>query len=207
MLNSHHLSDDEKAEALKRWWSDNGKSIIGGIVIGLALVFGWRGWLDYQQQQAAVASSEYDSLVEAASAGSLDQAGAKLESLKKDYAGTAYDYFASLEMARLAVDSKDLPAAKNYLEYAAANADQDGLKQLATVRLARVLMAMDDNAQAKALVSAGGEGAFAGEYAHILGDILRAEGDRAGALAAYEKALNQNGTNMALIEMKINQVR
>jgi predicted negative regulator of RcsB-dependent stress response len=207
VLNSHHLSDEEKAEALKRWWSDNGKSIIGGIVIGLALVFGWRGWLDYQQQQAAVASSEYDSLLEAAALGTLDQAGAKLESLKKDYAGTAYDYFASLEMARLAVDNKDLPAAKNYLEYAAANADQDGLKQLATLRLARVLMAMGENNQAKALVSAGVEGAFAGEYAHILGDILRTEGDRVGALAAYDKALNQNGTNVALIEMKINQVR
>jgi predicted negative regulator of RcsB-dependent stress response len=75
------------------------------------------------------------------------------------------------------------------------------------LRLARVLMAMGENNQAKALVSAGVEGAFAGEYAHILGDILRTEGDRVGALAAYDKALNQNGTNVALIEMKINQVR
>jgi predicted negative regulator of RcsB-dependent stress response len=37
-------TDDEKVEAIKKWWKDNGISVATGVVIGLAVVFGWRAW-------------------------------------------------------------------------------------------------------------------------------------------------------------------
>lgn len=207
MLNSHHLSDDEKAEALKRWWSENGKSIIGGIVIGLALVFGWRYWGTYQQQQAAQASQEFDVFAQALQADNLDSAEAINQTLRADYASTPYDYFAALELARVYVSQKDLPSAKAQLEYAAAQADLEGLKAMANVRLARVLLAMNEADAAAALAKQYSGTAFAGEFAHIEGDIALASGDKAAALSAYQKALDANGSNQAFIEMKINQVR
>ncbi len=207
MLNSHHLSDDEKAEALKRWWGENGKSIVGGIVIGLALVFSWRWWLGYQQTQSEMASAEYDRFIAATTQGNVDAATAQLTLLGKDYSTTAYDYFAALEMARLMVEQNNLQAAADHLQTAVAAADQDGLRQLAEIRLARVLMALDRNDEARSIVAANSKGAFAGEFAHISGDLYRAGGDNEQALAAYQQAIAGGAGNQSLIEMKINQVR
>ncbi len=196
MLNSHHLSDDEKAEALKRWWGENGKSIVGGIVIGLALVFSWRWWLGYQQTQSEMASAEYDRFIAATTQGNVDAATAQLTLLGKDYSTTAYDYFAALEMARLMVEQNNLQAAADHLQTAVAAADQDGL-----------LMALDRNDEARTIVAANSKGAFAGEFAHISGDLYRAGGDNEQALAAYQQAIAGGAGNQSLIEMKINQVR
>jgi len=207
VLNSHEMSDDEKAEALKRWWSENGKSVVGGIVVGLALVFGWRGYLEHQQSESELASSEYDSFLSSVAVGDVEKAKVSLDILKLDYGSTAYDYFAALEMARLMVEKKDLASARQYLELAVANADQPGMKHLAEVRLARILMASGDNEAASKLVAGNKEGAFAGEFAHIQGDLYRSAGDKQQALTAYEKALTGSASNQALIEMKINQVR
>ena len=60
MLNNTHLSDEEQAEALKRWRSENGKTNIGGIVLGLGLVIGWQGWNEHQRRQSEMATAEYD---------------------------------------------------------------------------------------------------------------------------------------------------
>ena len=37
-------TEEEQVEALKSWWKENGKSLIMGVVIAVAAVFGWRGW-------------------------------------------------------------------------------------------------------------------------------------------------------------------
>jgi len=52
-----YASDDEKAEALKTWWRENGRSVLTGIILGGAIIFGWRYWLTHQKattEQAAV---------------------------------------------------------------------------------------------------------------------------------------------------------
>ena len=36
-------TDEEKVEAIKGWWKENGLSVAGGLAIGLAAVFGRRG--------------------------------------------------------------------------------------------------------------------------------------------------------------------
>jgi predicted negative regulator of RcsB-dependent stress response len=36
-----YLSDREQEEALRAWWRDNWRWILGGIALGVALLFGW----------------------------------------------------------------------------------------------------------------------------------------------------------------------
>ena len=205
MFNTH-LSDDEQAEALKRWWSENGKSVIGGIVLGLVLVFGWRGWIDHQRQQAELASAEYDRLLVSLQKGDVDAATKQAERIAGEYSRTAYDYFASLDMAKRLVEADDLAGAKLQLEFAVANADNEGLKQLAQARLARVLLAMNDTAAAEAIISGQQNVVFSGEFAHVEGDIQLAKGNVEAAKAAYQKALDNNASNRRLIEMKLNDI-
>ena len=40
---AEYMNDDDQVEALKKWWKENGKSIIGGVVLGRALVRGRNG--------------------------------------------------------------------------------------------------------------------------------------------------------------------
>ena len=47
------LTEEEQVEQLKKWWKENGLSIVGGVVVGLALVFGWRSWQHHQLERSA----------------------------------------------------------------------------------------------------------------------------------------------------------
>lgn len=205
MLNNTHLSDEEQAEALKRWWSENGKSIIAGIVIGLGLVLGWQGWSRYQIEQAEMASVEYDRLKSILQKNDVNAAGIQTNTIKQDYSATSYSFFAALDLAKKYVETEDYAKARSELEYAIANAADDGLKALAQARLARVLMAAGENDQALAIANQNTNIAFAGDFAHIKGDIYRAKGDMASAKKAYAEALISSN-NSTLIEMKLNEV-
>jgi len=35
-------TEDEQVEAIKKWWKENGTSLIVGVVLGLSVLFGWR---------------------------------------------------------------------------------------------------------------------------------------------------------------------
>ena len=53
---STYQTDEEQVEAIKRWWKENGKSVIGGIVLRFAVIGGWQGWQGYQRNQGEAAS-------------------------------------------------------------------------------------------------------------------------------------------------------
>ena len=55
--------DEEQVEALKKWWSESGKSVVAGLAIGLAAVAGWSSWQTWQTSQAELASVRYEQLV------------------------------------------------------------------------------------------------------------------------------------------------
>lgn len=207
MLNNTHLSDEEQAEALKRWWSENGKSIIGGIVVGLGLVFGWQGWNEHQRSQSEMASAEYDRFQLSIMQSNLDAAQVQASKISEDYSATAYDYFVALDLAKALVASKDYEAARKQLELAIASADDDGLKLIAEARLARLLVAMNETGSVPGLIGSAEGTPFAGELAHIDGDIASAAGDKAAARMAYQKALDSGAGNKQLLEMKLNETR
>ena len=52
-------SEEEQVDKIKKWWNSNGKQIIAGAVIGLAGVFGWNYYNDYQDNQALNARTLY----------------------------------------------------------------------------------------------------------------------------------------------------
>ncbi|MEJ2212627.1 MAG: tetratricopeptide repeat protein [Gammaproteobacteria bacterium] len=205
MLNNTHLSDEEQAEALKRWWTENGKSIIAGIVIGLGLVLGWQGWSSYQTEQSEMASMEYDRLKSILQNNDAAAAAIQSDTLKKDYSSTIYSFFAALDLAKNYVQAEDYVKARSELEYAIANAADDGLKALAQARLARVLIATGNYDEALAIANQNKVPAFDGDFAHIKGDVYREQGELESARKAYAEALISSN-NSTLIEMKLNEV-
>ncbi|MCW8956189.1 MAG: tetratricopeptide repeat protein, partial [Gammaproteobacteria bacterium] len=53
-------TEEQQVEALKRWWKENGKLIITGLTLGLALVVGVRFYNQYVNERAEAASYLFD---------------------------------------------------------------------------------------------------------------------------------------------------
>ena len=58
-----YKTEEEQVEAIKKWWNENGKSIIVGIVVGITAIFGWRGYEARTATEAKAASILYEQLI------------------------------------------------------------------------------------------------------------------------------------------------
>jgi predicted negative regulator of RcsB-dependent stress response len=197
------MNDDDQVEALKKWWKENGKSIIGGVVLGLVLVGGWQGWQRYSASQAERASVYFEQFSQAALSGDLAAARQQGERLLDEFGRTAYGVLTALELAELAYNANDPGEARARLETAMANADDQALAQLARLRLARLALDQGDTESAAGLVDVKVLDAYAGEYAALRGDIAQARGDVEAAREAYREALAQGASAAELLRMKL----
>lgn len=59
-------TEDEDLAQIKDWWQRNGKPLVTGGILALAVVFGWQAWQKYQTNQAQGASIVYQQLIETA---------------------------------------------------------------------------------------------------------------------------------------------
>ncbi len=46
------MTEEEQIAQMKDWWQRNGKPLLTGGALALALVFGWQAWQQYQTNQA-----------------------------------------------------------------------------------------------------------------------------------------------------------
>ncbi|AGA90655.1 hypothetical protein Thimo_1889 [Thioflavicoccus mobilis 8321] len=201
---AQYETDEEKVEAIKQWWKENGLAVVGGVVLGLAAVFGWRAWQGYQDTQAQQASATFEQLLALSGSGDADAAEKVTDRLQADFAGTAYDALASLVTARVALGDDDVDRAKQALETAIDEAPDPALATIATLRLARLLVAEQDFTGASERIQGlDANGAFAGEIAALRGDIAAAKGDQEQARTAYREAIAAGASQARLIEIKL----
>ena len=95
-----YRTDEEQVEHLKKWWEENGKSIIGGIALGLIAIFGWRGWQDHLVVQGENASDLYEQMAADIRDGKGTDVKAIAEQLKQDYKSTPYSTFSSPQFSK-----------------------------------------------------------------------------------------------------------
>lgn len=200
---STYQTDDEQVEAIKKWWRENGRSVIGGIVLGFAVIGGWQFWQGYQRDQSEAASQVFDAMRLAVRNGNLDQAIVDGKRLVGDFGGTSYAAFAGLELARISYERGEKAAARNHLRWVADSAPERPLRELARLRLARLLYDIRDLDALRPLLAETPLPAFAGEFAVLRGDLARAEGDAAAARAAYQDALSAGVADEMLLRMKL----
>lgn len=202
---SSYLSDEEQVEALKKWWKENGKAIIGGAVLGLGLVGGWQAWERYTQGQAQLASAYYEEFILAARSGD-ESALNQGERLLEKHASSTYAQFAALELAAMHYRAGDKDKARERLQWVRDTASEPALQQVARLRLARLMIDAGELDQAAGLLSGSVDDSFAGEFATLRGDIALARGDQAAARAAYQEALLKGAGDAALIQMKLAEI-
>ncbi|MCG8428954.1 MAG: tetratricopeptide repeat protein [Chromatiales bacterium] len=201
-----NLSEEEQVEALKKWWRENGKSVIGGAVIGLGIVFGWRAWVDHNQGVAEQASYQFEQLNKTLAVGANESAVKQAEQIIADYADSTYAVFAALNLAKVKLEQDDKAGARVELKWALEHSPDPGLKQIAGLRLARLMLDDGDIDGAATLVAQTPLNSFKGELAELRGDIALAKGDKAAARSAYQEALDSLDGNTAIIKMKLDDL-
>jgi predicted negative regulator of RcsB-dependent stress response len=182
-------SDDEQVEALKRWWDENGRSVLVGVLIGLVALLGWRGWVNYQENKSAAASTHYAKLQTAVERNDTKAIKAVAKVLEESFASTPYAVLAALQLARLYAEANDLKASEAQLRWAIEHSPQESVEILAKLRLARVLMAEGKLDAALSIVAEPFPPAYTSLVEEIRGDALAAMGKIKQARQAYDRAL------------------
>lgn len=200
---STYLNEEEQVEALKKWWKENGKSIVVGVVLGFSAIFGWQGWQSYRVAQGEAASNLYISMQNLVSAGKTDNAVELGKRLLGEHTDSVYASLAALNLAKLTYERGDKANASENLQWVVEHAPDAALADLARVRVARVQL--DQQQYDQAAVSLDGvDAAFMpAMVSELRGDIARARGDMEAARQAYRQALATGDGVLGSVRMKL----
>jgi len=203
------LSDNEREEALREFWRDNWRWILGGIVLGVALLVGWRYWETSKVQRAEQASHLYMEALAALNKEDRAKAEDSLKKLETAFGSSAYTLQAQLLLAKSYVEAGEFAKAEPLLRAVAEKAKDKELADIAQLRVARLLVQQGKHDEAIALLqplTAGG--GFSAQAHEIRGDAMVAKGDAQGARAEYAAALAATNAQVdrALVELKLQDV-
>lgn len=198
-------TDDERVEDLKKWWKDNGASILIGIALGVLAIFGWQYWRSYRDAQAEQASQAYEAFLAVAEKPNTDLARQQGQAVLTGFPKSPYAALAALRLAKLAMDGGDAATAMQRLEWVIANARLDEIKDIARLRLARVHLTAGQLAAAGKLLDSVATGSLNAEREELRGDVYLAGNDPAKARTAYAAALAAGGSQ-GLLHLKIDNL-
>ena len=202
-----YLTEREQVDRIRQWWKENGAWIIVGVGGGLLALAGWNWWQGYQLERAEQASAIYAVIAEAAMEERIDEIRVGVERLESAYDGSPYLQHGRFALAGALARAGEFAPAADQLQQVLEGADDPQLRLIARLRLARVLLAAGENERALETVRSGETGVFAAPLREVEGDILAAQGDAAGARAAYQAALEGATEHAGIIDEALVQLK
>ena len=202
-------TDDEQVEELKKWWRENGKSIIAGLIIGIGGLAGYQYWKESKIENARAASDIYAEVLVLQNKADKQEFIAKANSLLDEYGSTSYATLTRFTLAKQYAETGKWEEAITPLKSIIDNSRHDGYVHLARIRLANVYIQLDKYDDALALVNRNDNSEFQSLYDELQGDIYQAKGEIDKARNAYEKALGKaldDRQRHSLISMKLNNI-
>ncbi len=209
-----YRSEDEQIAALKRWWEENGNSLLIGVGAALAIVFGWKAWQNSVENEKAEASVMYQQLITTATSNSFEDTDEASSlafiagELKEKFDDSEYALYGALFLAKEAVENGQLDLAVTELKWVLDVTEDARLQHIAKARLARVLSAQEQHEEALALLNASDK-AFEAGYLELKGDILQRMDDNQGAIQAYTEAfaiVKENPQSQPLLAIKLSDL-
>lgn len=183
-------SEQEQIEELKKWWKENGSSIVTGILLGLVILGGWRGWEAYTTQRSETASGLYEQILLALEQGQADKAREVANTLLSGYSRSPYASLAQLGLASQDLKEGNKSSSQARLQWLI---DQNLLPQLthiARLRKVKLFLAEGKLDEAKKFLENIPEnGQFKGSYTELRGDIAVLQGQEEVARKLYQEAL------------------
>ncbi len=200
------LQEQEQLEIFKAWWHDNGTWLAGMLVVCALAVGGWKGWQYYQNKQAYESAVMYDGFTKQLESNDIKRINDAATMLMDRYAGSAYASRAALLAAQFNEQENDAAKAKSQLQWVIDQSKEAGLRDVASLRLAAILLDEKKYDEASKLLNAKHEASFDGLYADLKGDVLSAQGKVEEAKTSYKLAyekVDAKGAYRSLIQMKM----
>jgi predicted negative regulator of RcsB-dependent stress response len=203
------LQEQEQVDALKSFWRQYGNLITWTLILALGAFAAWNGWNWYQRDQGVKAGAMYDELDRAVQASEVDRAAKIFADLQGRYPSTAWAAQGGLMLAKLQLDKGQPDAASAALKWVAEKSADEGLKAIASLRLAGIeLEAKRFDAALKAVEAANANG-FESLAADRRGDVLLAQGKTQQAADAFLTAWKDMPESLEyrrVVEAKLNSL-
>ncbi|MEY4921459.1 MAG: hypothetical protein RLY17_176 [Pseudomonadota bacterium] len=201
-----YTTENEQVDAVRRFFSENGKALAVGVVLGIGALVGWRYWQSYQNTAITEASSAYQQVSNALAANSADGVAIAEKFIQGNK--NNYGVLAGLELAHHFVEQGKFDQAAQQLSQALGQTKDENLLSLINLRLARVQLQLKKPDEAlKTLNAVQGDG-WTAMAQDVRGDTLLGKGDIIGARAAYSKGIESNASHalQALLRIKLNNL-
>ena len=195
-------TEEEQVEQIKKWWNSNGKQIIAGAVIGLAGIWGWNTYSDYQDKQSLNARGLYLSY-----ASDSNNLGA-YDKLTTNFSSSSYSDQAILLMAKYLFDAGSYTQALGVIK-PLINNPSSVIANTAALRAASIHLQLGQHDQALLILEGQSEDGFSGLIYNLMGDIYLDLGNRAEAQKYYSLAIDnvaENSNLTQLIQIKLDDL-
>ena len=195
------LDEHEQGQRVQDWLRRNGLSIVGGIALGVAAIWGWQSWQTSQLNSSAADNARYQAVVQQLASSDLDEAARQVKALEAGSKGIYVD-LAALALVKAQVEAGKIDEAIGVLQ----GLEVEGpFKVLVDQRIARLQIESGKPADALATLSGQSDAASL----EIIGDAHVAAGDADKARDAYASALadaDEDAPQRRLLETKLSDV-
>ncbi|PKI12892.1 YfgM family protein [Colwellia sp. 12G3] len=187
-----YQTEEQQVEAIKSYWQQNGNTIIAGIALGFAGFIGFNLYQDNKFEQELAVSDSYQTLIE--QSGKNDKNfTANGEKFISENGTNSYVTLTALALAKESATHKDWEQVQKQLTAAIESAPTDGIKAIASLRLARVQVQLEQYSDALVTLNSNLPVSFTAAIEEIKGDAYLQQGKNELARSAYQAAIAADG--------------
>ena len=206
---SVYMTEDEQLEVMKKWWRRYGNLVTIILSLALLCVAGYRYMNWHQQKLTQQASIAYEQMMIAFSNQNTKSVKSYANELIKAHRHTVYSDVAHMTLAKIYVSKSQLDKARAELRLVAGESKMNALRQIAQIRIARILAAEKSYSNALSELNTVYDETYLPVINELKGDIYGATGQYQEAITAYRLAIDEvktNGMGNLFLEMKTNEL-
>ena len=203
------MTEEEQLQAIKKWWLRYNTPILVLLSVVMLSVAGYRYWNWHHEKILTQASTVYERLMVSFSEHKNKEIRSYANQLIKEYGQTVYADAARMTLAKIYVTKDQDEKAKQLLDEVALHSEVPAFKQIAKIRIARLLVAQKSFDQALNEIAVIDDNAYMTIVNELKGDIFLEKGDYQQAIKLYKQAINEaktHGIGNLFLEMKTNEL-
>lgn len=204
-----YMTEEEQLESIKKWWKRYGNIVTVALSLVLFAIAGYRYLSWHQDKVTQQASVAYEQMMMALSNHNNKAVRAYANELITDHSSSVYADVAHMTLAKIYITKNKLDDAKNELRRVADNSKMRSLKQIAKIRIARILASQKSYTNALNELTNVVDVTYLPVINELKGDVYGAMGKYEEAMNSYKQAIEEvktNGMGNLFLEMKSNEI-
>lgn len=197
--------EDQQVEQVKSFIKEYGPWIAGGLVVGLGLMFAWRGYQSSQLTAQQASTAQVKQVVDQLNAETSEVIEA--QSVLGELTDADHAALTRLVVAKSAVQAENFVEATTQLRMALSETTSAQVASIAAIRLARLEIMNENFAEANDALAQVTMESFAAMKSEVAGDLHFAQGNEEAARMAYAAALENSESGMnRVLQMKLDNL-